>query len=138
VRAPAQDVITTDTLLQWNPQSWKMNIGRLHIAGGTFRSDQDSLHPTVPYFDGAHIAFGDIDAEFKNIALRNDTLRAGITLSTKERSGLHVQTLKADLQLHPQLMEFSNLDLKTPNSRLGNYFAMKYKSMDDMSILFMP
>jgi hypothetical protein len=133
VRAPAQDVLTTDTLLQWNPQSWKMNIGRLHIAGGLFRSDQDSLNPTVPYFDGAHIAFGDIDAEFKAIALRNDTLRAGIRLATKERSGLHVQALNANLQLHPQLMEFSNLELKTPNSRLGNYFAMKYKDMSAMS-----
>lgn len=122
-----------DTLLQWNPQSWRVIVGRLNISNGTFRNDQDSLTPTVAYFDGAHVAFNDIDGQIKNFRLQNDTLRAAVQLATKERSGLYVQTLKTDLRMHPRLMEFNNLYLKTPNSVLGNYFAMTYKSMADMN-----
>jgi hypothetical protein len=130
---PQKKELPADTLLHWNPQSWRMLVGRLRITDGTFRNDQDSLTPTVAYFDGAHIDFGAIDGDFKNIKLQNDTLRADVELSTRERSGLHVQMLKTNMRMHPQLMEFNNLYLKTPNSLLGNYFAMKYKNMDEMS-----
>ena len=122
-----------DTLLQWNPQSWRMLVGRLHITDGTFRNDQDSLTPTVAFFDGAHVAFNKIDGELKNVRLQNDTLRATAQLATQERSGLNVQMLKTDLSLHPKGMVFKNLYLKTPNSLLQDYFAMTYNSMNDMN-----
>ncbi len=131
---PEKNVMpAADTLLQWNPQSWRMALGRLRITDGTFRTDQDSLTPTVAYFDGAHIAFSKIDGEIKNLRLQNDTLRAAVQLTTQERSGLYVEALKADMRMHPQLMEFGHLYLKTPASFLGNYFALKYNSMSDMS-----
>lgn len=126
-------VLPSDTLLQWNPQSWRLLLGQLNISGGTFRNDQDSLTPTVAYFDGAHVNFGDINGSVKNVRMQNDTLRAAVQLSTKERSGFDVQLLKADLRMHPKLMEFANLTLKTPNSLLGNYYAMRYNSIADMN-----
>lgn len=130
---PVKNETPDDTLLQWNPERWKMAIGRLTITGGTFRNDQDSLTPAAGLFDGAHVALSNIDGEIKGFRLRNDTLRANVQLTTRERSGLFVQSLKTDMRIHPQLMEFSNLHLKTPNSLLGDYFAMNYKSMAGLS-----
>ncbi|HUQ96519.1 MAG TPA: translocation/assembly module TamB domain-containing protein [Chitinophagaceae bacterium] len=129
---PKTDVLP-DTLLQWNPQSWRMAVDRISIKDGTFRNDQDSTTPEAGFFDGMHIGFQAITGEFTKLSMRNDTLLANVQLSTRERSGLLVQSLKTNMRIHPQQMEFKNLTLKTPNSLLGNYFSMRYKSMSALS-----
>src|SRR5206468_1124533 len=34
---------------------WSFRFGEVVVNNGRFRDDQDSMHATVPYFDGAHI-----------------------------------------------------------------------------------
>jgi hypothetical protein len=60
-------------------------------------------------------------------------MRAALNLSTKERSGLNVQALKSNFRFHPKLMEFNQFHLKTDNSILEDYFAMKFESINSMN-----
>ncbi len=130
---PETGRVKVDSSLQWNPDNWTISINNLRIDEGTFRSDRDSLNPTWAYFDGQHIQFGKINGQINNFKLAADTLRANVTLSTEERSGLKVQQMKTAFRMHPQIMEFGDLYLKTNRSQLGNYFAMKYQNMGDLN-----
>ncbi|MFN4284624.1 MAG: translocation/assembly module TamB domain-containing protein [Lacibacter sp.] len=105
---------------------WIIKAGSLQIADGTFRNDAATNREPYPYFDGEHLHFYDIQAGFGPIQLTGDTLQSRMTLRLKERSGLEVQKMNALLQWHGRGIEFSELDLQTPKSRLRDYFAMRY------------
>jgi hypothetical protein len=122
-----------DTNLKWNPDGWKFTVGNLIIRNGIFKTSHESTRKPYYYFDGSNILFSEINSSLKNISLNNDTVTARLFLATKERSGFIVKSLNADFKMHPQAMEFSNLDIQTNKSRLHNYFAMKYNEFDDMS-----
>lgn len=118
--------------LRWNPSHWDLTVQQLLIANGSFRNDKVTDPHVDPYFDGHHIYFSAIDWNLRNLRLTGDTIRAQVSLSTKERSGFAVEKLSANLKADPELMEFSRLDLVTGRSHLRNYFAMHYNSFDDM------
>lgn len=131
VAAPAHNSDTANS--PFNAENWKLAIGYISFKDGTFRSDRDSLHATTPFFDGLHLNFRKITGTIAQVRLNADTLRANVELSTKERSGFTVDKIKANFRLHPGLMEFANLDLHTPKSVLGNYYAMHYPSIASMN-----
>ncbi len=124
--------ITTDSL-QWNVANWTMRVNKIRLENGTFRNDRNGLSSSVSYFDGDHINFGKITGNIKNLVWMADTIRADIDISTRERSGLHVQKLKTAYRFHPQLMEFKNLYIKTNRSVLTDYYAMRFGSIDSMN-----
>jgi hypothetical protein len=61
-------------------------------------TDNGSLEPTTSYFDGAHLDFRNITGSIKNFSFLQDTLRAGVDLTTTERSGLTAEKLQANLK----------------------------------------
>lgn len=124
---------TTDTTLKWNPDGWKFAIARITILNGMFKAFHQSTRQPYYYFDGGNILFSNLNSSFKNILLTKDTITARVFLSAKERSGFVLRSLDAEVKMHPQGMEFANLDIRTNKSRLRNYFAMSYKTFDDMS-----
>ncbi|MFL5740771.1 MAG: hypothetical protein ACJ75B_11175 [Flavisolibacter sp.] len=116
-----------------SPQ-WKISFGDVKIRNGRFRTDKGNLTPTVAWFDGDHIDFSQINGTLKNVGWSRDTLTGNINLSTKERSGLVVHSLKAKTTIHPKGMVFSNFFLQTNKSTISDYFSMSFKdigSMDD-------
>ena len=118
--------------LRWNAGKWSVLISELNISNGSFRSDLQTEREPFEYFDGNHIFFSAIDASFKSIRLQEDSIRADVRLSARERSGLLVRELTSDMLMHPEAMEFSNLDLRTNRSHLKDFFAMRYNTFDDM------
>lgn len=126
--------IKNDTAhLRWNPDHWAISIKEVDIENGRFQTLLRGEPPTDHFFDGSNIDFSAIDGVFKNVRLSNDSIIAEAAVKTKERSGLQVDQLKAHMVFHPEAMEFSQLDLRTPKSRLHDYFAMRYASFDDLS-----
>lgn len=126
--------IKNDTAhLRWNPDHWSIRIEELAIEDGRFRTILKGEPPTDAYFDGSNIDFASINGQFKGLRLSNDSIIAEARLSTKERSGLQVDQLNAHVVFHPEAMEFSQLDLRTPKSRLHDYFAMRFATFDDLS-----
>lgn len=119
--------------LRLNPDKWQLTVNDINIKQGIFRSDNPTDRQPYTSFDGSHILFGDITGSFKNCRLVNDTLTADVLLKTRERSGFEVNRLSAKMKMHPELMEFTNLDIRTPRSHLHDYFSMRYPSFDDMN-----
>ncbi|THU40652.1 hypothetical protein FAM09_00630 [Niastella caeni] len=119
--------------LRWNPGNWDIAVNKLTLKKGTFHNDLQTERQPYEYFDGNHILFTNINAVFSKVAFRQDTITAGLMLSTKERSGLVVKKLNARVTWHPEAMEFAHLDIQTNRSHLQNFFAMRYATFDDMS-----
>jgi hypothetical protein len=122
-----------DTGLQWNPQGWNIVLNQLQLTNATYRTDRGEKPPVPGAFDAAHLHFQNISGTVKSFRFIRDTLRAAVDITAKERSGLVVNRLQTHLRFHPQLMEFDKLFLKTNRSELGNYFAMKFDEIGDMS-----
>jgi hypothetical protein len=126
-------IINDPKHLRWNAGNWDITVNQLTLNKGIFHNDVQTERAPYPYFDGNHILFTDINAVFNKVAFKQDTLTAGLHLSTKERSGLVVKKLNARVTWHPEAMEFARLDIQTNRSHLQNFFAMRYATFDDMS-----
>ena len=116
-----------------SPQEWKIFFGNVKINNGRYKNDNGSLTTTLPYFDGKHIDFGSINGTLSNIGWTKDTVSGEISLSSVERSGFTVKTLKAKTTFHPQAMIFEDLYLQTNQSTIGNFFAMRYDDITSMN-----
>jgi hypothetical protein len=138
VRKPSSNAeepdIANDPLhLRWNPDKWDVVINTFLIHDGKLRSDRKTDRPMYTYFDGDHVRFSNISGTITDCRLINDTMTAKVSFETKERSGFEVKNISANMKWHPEAMEFHNLRLKTEKSDLHDYFAMHYRSFDDMS-----
>lgn len=132
-KSSPKDTSALKNTLEWNPAGWAMNIKSIKIKNGRFKNDVTTPRDIYTYFDGAHIDFSSINAEFQNLKLYNDSLTARLTLSSKERSGFEVKSMKADAKLTPREMSFYKLDLRTNNSTIRDYFSMRYVDFSDMN-----
>ena len=121
-----------DTTQKQNKIGWVVDITNIHITHGVFANEQENKNRAVytDRFDGSHIRFTNINADFKNLHYEKDSIASELLLSTKERSGFEVKKLQANMKFTPEIMEFNNLDLVTNKSRLGNYYAMHFKDFN--------
>ncbi len=119
--------------LRWNPGDWDIRCARAVIENGDFRDDKVTEKIISPLFDGYHIHFSAINIDFRNVVFQKDSITAHIDLATNERSGIKVKRLVADMRFHPEAMEFNHLDLQTEKSHLKKYFAMRFKTFDDLA-----
>ena len=117
----------TDTGFYFNSINLLLTVGRINIKNGTFNNEKFTERPPHPYFDAQHLRFEKITGSISNISFINDTMKAHIDLAAKERSGFDLRKLRTDFKLTPQIMEFSKLDLITPESHLQDYYAMKFQ-----------
>ncbi|HEV3415116.1 MAG TPA: translocation/assembly module TamB domain-containing protein [Puia sp.] len=118
--------------LRLNPGKWDVTAANVTIRDGSFRHEKPADTVINKYFDGNHIYFYSVNSSFTNLRLNRDTLTAQLQLSTKERCGLEVKRLNARIRWFPEAMEFARLDLQTNHSHLRNYFAMRFRTLDDM------
>ena len=119
--------------LRLNPAGWDIVARHVTIRNGSFSDDKlADTHPNK-YFDGSHINFYSVNGDFTNLRLNKDTITSRLVLTTKERSGFEVKNLSAQIKWFPEAMEFAKLDLQTGRSHLRNFFAMRFRTLDDMS-----
>ncbi len=131
----SQVVYKNDPLhLRLNGADWNITAKSVTIQNGLFKDFKADGKELAKYFDGKHVLFSQINGDFRNVVLRKDTVTAQISLNTKERSGFEVKKLTADIKFFPEGMEFHKLDLQTGKSRIRNFYAMRFKSFDDMSV----
>ena len=116
----------------WNTGNTIFKIGNLKIINGTFKTDKETERAPFDYFDGQHILFTEINGDFKSSNFIGDTIFSNLKLTAKERSGLALKNLTADVKLTPQGMFFNNLDISLNRSTIRNYFSMSYDDISDM------
>lgn len=126
-------IVNDPSHLRLNPAGWDIIAKTVSITNGSFQHIQRSDTVVNKYFDGDHIFFSSVNTSFTNLRLNRDTLTAQLLLSTRERSGLEVKKLSSRIRWYPEAMEFARLDLETNKSHIHNFFAMRFKTLDDMS-----
>jgi hypothetical protein len=132
--APDTALVKNDPLhLRWNPDDWNIIVRHAIIDNGSFRDDKILDKNVSTVFDSYHMHFTAIQADFKDVSFEKDSIKAKMRLSTREKSGIIVQQLSANIRFHPEGMEFYKFDLITGKSHLRNFFAMRFKSFDDLS-----
>ena len=126
-------IINDPKHLRWNAGDWDISIQHVVIENGSFRNDNlQDVHP-YDHFDGNHIYFYAVNGDFKNVLFKHDTITAQMDLNTKERSGFVVKKFTSQIKFFPEAMEFGKMDIQTGKSHLRNFFAMRFKTFDDMS-----
>lgn len=120
-----------DTGMYFNAGDLILKIASIKMTDGIFMNLKRGDFPDKGVFDGSYIRVTNINGDIKNVSFIKDTIRANLSLSAEERSGFELNRLKADFKLTPQIMEFSKLDIRTPNSRIGDYYAMRYKDFNE-------
>ncbi len=131
-RRPPKKSNDVTTISHSEKNDWTVSANNIHINDGIVRNDKKTERlPFKDQFDGFHLLFHSINADFNNVILKDDTLSADIQMSTKERSGFEVRSIKSKFRFTPEIMEFDQLNLVTNKSNIGNYYSMQYKSFDD-------
>ena len=126
-------IVNDPTHMRWNTGDWDINVRHAIIGNGSFQDDKILNKNISTVFDSYHMYFSNIEGDFKDVSFRKDSLRAKMHLSTREKSGLVVQQLNADIKFYPEGMEFYNFDLIAGKSHLRNFFAMRFNSFDNLS-----
>ena len=124
-----------DTGLYFNSMGMLARVDSLQIIDGSFAlMPRGSHYKPVPFFDADDIQIRHVNVSAGKLLFDKDTITSNIRLSAAERSGIEVKNLTAAFKLTPRIMEFSRLDLRTANSHVQNYFAMRFKNFaEDMN-----
>src|SRR3954452_14152960 len=110
-----------------NQNNIDLKMREIRIMNYTFTNLKRDDVPEAGLFDGANIRVNKINGLLQQVSFIKDTIKAKIELGAIERCGFDLKKIKANFRFTPQIMEFANLDIQTPQSRLGNYYAMRYK-----------
>lgn len=113
---------------------FKASLKHLLVSNTIFSYDNYNYEQQCKGIDYAHVMVSKLKLYAENIAFKNDSLLANIQqISAYEQSGFLLNRLKANFLMTPNLMEFDDLIIETPKSRITNYFAMAYDSFGDFS-----
>lgn len=122
---------TIDTTA-FNTGKYDITVSEVELNGCYFSFDHIARDPLPGEFDPAHIQVSSININIDDIHIDADTLTAKLNeLSAKERSGLVVKMLKANVRLSPTETICKDLYLETNNSKLQDYYAMHYERFPD-------
>ncbi|MBL7749781.1 MAG: translocation/assembly module TamB domain-containing protein [Chitinophagaceae bacterium] len=119
-----------DSLLKWNKAGWVLQADLIEIKNGSFRTERAGKEP-LPYFDGQHIAFTSIKAEFRQLHWEKDTIQTQLSLSSKERSGFEVKSMVADAKVTPESMAFTKMEIRTNKSIIRQAYTMRYEDFNN-------
>lgn len=119
-----------DTSMYFNGGDITVRVAEIKIKDGQLWIEANEDKPSE-IFDGEHIRLSKLNGSISNFNFIKDTMRASIVMSAKDRSGFELKKLKTQFRFTPQIMELSALDLQTNKSRIGPYYAMKFKDFNE-------
>lgn len=118
----------------FNTEGWLFSVQQLSLKDCGFQLNSSGRKPDEGEFDPEHIGISAIQIEAKDIAIVQDTIKGRINLlAAKERSGLQVKKMSADVTVSPNASVCDHLYLETNNSRLQHYYAMHYTRFPDFT-----
>ncbi|MFD1258542.1 translocation/assembly module TamB domain-containing protein [Mucilaginibacter terrae] len=114
---------------------WTLNFERIGINNLHFRYKNYLIKAATP----KQVNFDDLDiSSFSTVVtgidLKNHLFKGNIQrLTLHEKSGFTVKNLKVNAKVDTNQIYLQNLLLVTPNSRLKDFFRMRFKSFADFS-----
>lgn len=127
-----EEEIDYTTLIPLNQSGWTYSVEKLQIIDGELavQNDRKNTELQDKLINFANLGVNDIQIDMSQIVLGWDSLGGVIEhLSAKEKSGFELTNLSANVTFTPTRLELDGLCLITPNSYLGDYYAMYYESL---------
>jgi hypothetical protein len=118
-----------DTAMYFNAGDIAVHVQRIKLKDGQVWIEANEGSP-IQLFDPEHIRLSKLNGTINGFHFVKDTMRANIDLAVKDRSGFELKKLQARFRFTPQIMELGNLNLQTNKSKLGSYYAMKYRDFN--------
>ncbi|MFA6945172.1 MAG: translocation/assembly module TamB, partial [Pedobacter sp.] len=83
-------------------------------------------------FNDIHLS--NLSTTILDLDTKSHILKAGVkNLTFREKSGFYLKNLTTDAAIDTNQMEFRKLLIETPDSRISDYFLMKYSSFKDFN-----
>jgi len=113
-----------------------VNLGRLILNKFAFRyinyNSKDTTQGKSVNFDNVNVK--ELSGIFEGLDTKKHLLKTNIkNLTLKERSGFYLKNLTAQTTVDSNAIELKNLLLETNQSRLTNYYQMRFKSFRDFN-----
>ncbi len=116
----------------FNPGNWQINLEKLRLKNSRFFQEDPDTKPVAHEFDPWHIDITGINLQAEKLCITGDTITARVNdLQAKERCGIAIKRMQADVTVSPKLSECRNLFLQTNRSTIRNYYAMQYDRFPD-------
>lgn len=109
---------------------WKVRLNDVDIQNIAFRFDDMQSKPTQSGIDYSHLDLSKFNLKAEKLYYGNDTISGNIkSLTTNEKRGLNIQSLKTDFFYGPKNASLENLYVRTPQTLLQNKIRLKYSSL---------
>jgi hypothetical protein len=114
---------------------WKVKVNDLDIKRNTLRYYKYGTGPLPDSIvDPNRLLLTGVNLRIRDFNMKGEQLTANIThVSARDRSGFELKQLATKLTFGPKGIELASLDLRTKNSRVGNYIKLTYPSIDAIS-----
>ncbi len=123
-------------VIHLNTKSFQLLVQKFRMNDARFTFDDENVTPDTSRFDTYHMDYSNVNLFIDNAKFIGDSIVGRISLiSCKEKSGLQIDTLYADASVTPFTSELKNLYIKTPNSKLQDYFSFNYNRFPDFNYL---
>ncbi|RDC56033.1 translocation/assembly module TamB [Pedobacter chinensis] len=115
---------------------YDINMGRIILNKFAFRYKNYAAKDTV---QGKTVNFDNVDVKalsgiFEGLDTKNHLIKTNIkNLTLREKSGFYLKNLTAETTIDSNAIELKNLLLVTNQSRLTNYYQMKFNSYKDFN-----
>ncbi|MBD1364935.1 translocation/assembly module TamB domain-containing protein [Mucilaginibacter sp. ZT4R22] len=124
----------SDTTKKPSAKPWTLNFDKIAVNNFHFKY-KNKLRTAVI----SGVNFDDLDVKHfsivvRNMDLKNHLFKANVTgLTLQEQSGFIVKNFNSNATIDTTQILLQNLDIITPNSKVRNFFRMKFKSFDDFN-----
>lgn len=121
----------TDTTA-FNKGGWLASVDRVDLENCFFTLETNRKPEPEGTFDAGHMQITNIAMQTRGLRLTGDTLRGRIVhMAANDKSGFQLNHLEGLATVSPILSELRELKIETPNSSLGDYYAMHYERFPD-------
>jgi len=129
---PHHAIVDTIDTTPFNTGNWAIKVGNIKLDACQFNLTMNDKTPLDSVFDENHLIIKNISARVNTASIIGDTIHGTVTqLFARDRCGLAIRNMRSKISVSPVACICSNLTLETNYSKIGNYYAMRYKRFPD-------
>lgn len=113
---------------------WKFKLSNTDITNVAFKFDDQNSAPVKKGIDYKHLDFSNFSLKAQDFSYAPDAISGEIAqLTVKEKSGLDIKQLKADVNYNSKGAQIKDLYLETPQTLLKDQIIVSYPSIESLS-----
>lgn len=116
---------------------WTIEVDRISLLNSQFENRNFNNTPTPSGIDWNHNIIRNLNGEFKNLIIRDDSITTRIQyIGFTDHSGFSITSASGNFAYSPTYITATSLKIKTPHSDLDFDFALRYSNILDFQDLF--